>query len=76
MPKSEATIARPGATYRHFKGGVFTVIAIATDADTGESFVIYTPADTSDTAAGVTWARTRTRFEDGRFQRINPEPRA
>lgn len=63
-------IAVPGATYKHFKGeGRFCVVqCIATHTETGESFVIYTSTDPLE--RGVTWARPREMFEDGRFTRV------
>ncbi|MCH9637792.1 MAG: DUF1653 domain-containing protein [Gammaproteobacteria bacterium] len=57
-------IARPGAAYRHFKGGVFTVQYIAIHSETAENLVIYTDE------SGVAWARPREMFEDGRYEAI------
>jgi hypothetical protein len=56
-----------GATYRHFKaehaGKLYRVLAIANHTETGQQIVVYTEGD------GVTWARDRSQFEDGRFIR-------
>lgn len=37
--------------YRHFKGGLYKVIAIAKNADTGEKYVIYQSLSSYDTYA-------------------------
>lgn len=66
MPLHE-NIARVGASYRHFKGGTYTVRHIATHSETGEMLVIYTGPD------GMVWARPRQQFEDGRYRLLDVE---
>lgn len=46
-----------GKTYRHYKGNLYTVIAIAQHTETDEPLVIY--QDSSHT-----WARPLTMFEE------------
>jgi len=64
--KNPNTIARPGARYRHFKDVLVTVQSVAVHADSGELLVIYT----IDGADGTVWARSRQKFEDGRYTRV------
>lgn len=49
-------VATVGATYRHFKGGVYHVLALARDANTGDHVVVY--GDGTNT-----WVRGRDEFE-------------
>lgn len=42
-----------GATYKHYKGGSYTVITLATDVDTDKSIVIYKSIE-----FGTIWARS------------------
>lgn len=44
-----------GATYRHFKGGTYRVVATATKEDTGETLVVYRGASNPDSSV---WARS------------------
>lgn len=46
-----------GATYKHFKGIIMEVIAIAKHSETLEEMVIYKHVDT-----GEVWARPMTEF--------------
>ena len=67
---------QPDETYRHFRGGSYTVIAVATKEDTGEPLVVY-----RDNLDGVIWARALEEFTgtvsdaDGwavpRFERVD-----
>ena len=47
-----------GGRYRHFKGGEYTVLALATHTETGERMVVY--QSLSDTSA--VWARPYEMF--------------
>lgn len=56
--------------YRHFKGGEYQVLSLATHANTGERLVIYRPAESLD----VIYARPLDEFvgtvdRDGRTMR-------
>lgn len=31
----------PGQTYRHYKGGLYKVISMSTDSETGKPYVVY-----------------------------------
>lgn len=59
------TLAVPGGNYRHFKGTLVHVIAIAVHSETGEPLVVYKASN------GAIFARPRGMFEDGRFQRMS-----
>lgn len=48
---------RSGARYRHFKGGLYTVVAVATDAEQGGQLVVYTDG-------AEVWSRPLARFLD------------
>jgi hypothetical protein len=50
----------PGC-YRHFKGGLYDVIGVATDAETGEDAVIY--RGTLDDI-GALWSRPLAMFQE------------
>ena len=47
-----------GGTYRHFKGGEYTVLALATHTETGETMVIYQSLSDPD----ATWVRPYEMF--------------
>jgi hypothetical protein len=70
-PQDPATIARPGAIYRHFKRSLYKVLAIAVHSENGESLVVYSQLsdDAGNPVSGVVWARPRRMFEDGRYRR-------
>lgn len=67
MAKKPKVVATPGATYEHFKGERYKVIAIATHSETGEPLVVYTDE------RGMAWARPRWKFEDGRYKPVATE---
>jgi hypothetical protein len=48
-----------GQHYRHFKGGLYTILAVATHSETLEEMVVYR----SDTDGSI-WARPKTMFMD------------
>ncbi len=50
-------MVEPG-TYRHFKGGIYEVIGVATDSETEAEIVVYRSAD------GRLWTRSRAMFEE------------
>lgn len=52
----------------HRRGTNYGIRLIATDKETGKSFVIYSQCD----APIVTWARETSQFLDGRFNPISP----
>lgn len=62
--KRPENIARVGATYEHFKGARYKILAIAIHSETGESLVVYHSPE------GIVWARPREMFEDGRYRRV------
>ena len=65
---NKKTIAKAGNTYEHFKGKRVKVLAIATHTETADFFVVYVED-------GITWARPREMFEDGRFTLVeDPKP--
>ena len=47
---------KAGDRFRHFKGTVYTVLAVARHTETDESLVIYSDAQ------GKTWARPKEMF--------------
>lgn len=62
--------------YRHFKGGLYEVVGVATDSETEEPVVVYKSAD------GRLWTRSLAMFaeaveRDGvtrpRFERLDDE---
>jgi len=48
-----------GERYRHFKGGLYTVIAIATHTETMEEMVVYKSDEN-----GSVWVRPKSMFLD------------
>lgn len=46
-----------GGTYRHFKGGVYHVLGLATHTETGETLVLYSRSTTPRI-----WARPEAEF--------------
>lgn len=56
MAKSKAII---GKKYRHYKGGLYSVINIAVHTETDDVLVIYKGVDSNKT-----WARPIDMFED------------
>ena len=66
---------KPSGTYRHFKGGIYRVICIARDSETGEELVVYENVEEPEKI----WARPLSMFcetvqKDGvsrpRFEKI------
>lgn len=46
---AEATeLANPGTTWRHYKGGVYTIVALAFDEESLDIEVIYSPVEAPD----------------------------
>lgn len=41
MEKNNQCLPRPGDFYRHFKGGLYQIISIARDSESGERLVVY-----------------------------------
>jgi hypothetical protein len=66
-PKDEAQlklavahdIPCPGDVYRHYKGGLYAVVAVALAEDTLAPLVVY-----RSNAKGTTWARTLHNFRE------------
>ncbi len=58
--------AIPGKRYRHYKGGEYTVLALAhNEPRPDEIFVIYTMEyETPDFPKGTVWMRTLKDFEE------------
>jgi hypothetical protein len=54
-----------GGWYRHYKGGIYQILCVATHTESGEEQVIY-----KGKTKGRIWARPKTMFMDGRFQPI------
>lgn len=52
-----------GGLYRHYKGGIYKVICIATHTENNDELVIY-----KGKTKGRIWARPKPMFMDGRFQ--------
>lgn len=51
------TMVEPGR-YRHFKGGLYEVVGVATDSETEAAIVVYRSAD------GRLWTRSAAMFEE------------
>lgn len=55
-------VIEPGQLWRHFKGGVCEIIAVATHSETGEPMVVYKcDACVTDYNNGI-WVRPRSMF--------------
>lgn len=54
-----------GGWYRHYKGGIYQILCVATHTESGEEQVIY-----KGKTKGRIWARPKSMFMDGRFQPI------
>lgn len=74
------TEIKPEQKYKHFKGNIYEIIAIALDSETKEEQVIYVAEDDEE---GTIWIRPKKMFEetierDGktikRFQLIQEAP--
>lgn len=48
----------PGDVYRHFKGGVYTIVCVAQHTENGDALVVYTSQQN-----GKTYARPASMFE-------------
>ncbi len=59
VPVEEPVEIQPGQKYKHFKGGIYTVTAIATHSETLEEMVVYTSEED-----GSIWARPKSMFMD------------
>lgn len=57
LPSADHTEPVPGELWRHFKGGTYRVVAVATEEDTGRALVVY-----ESVADGTTWARALGRW--------------
>lgn len=56
---------KPGQKYKHFKGMIVEIIAVATDSETMEEIVIYKhPDPIKGKEANTIWARPRKMFEE------------
>jgi hypothetical protein len=53
------TIVIPGKLYRHFKGGLYRVVDVATHTESGETLVIYRA---EGEGAAQLWARPHWMF--------------
>lgn len=54
-----------GGWYRHYKGGIYQILCVATHTESGDEQVIY-----KGKTKGRIWARPKSMFMDGRFQPI------
>jgi hypothetical protein len=48
----------PVGTYRHYKGGMYSVIGYCKDGETGEVCVLYQPQDSVEIGEVVTYVHT------------------
>lgn len=54
---------QPGDTYKHFKGGTYTIVGVGVDSDTLERIVIYeSQYETPDFPKGTWWVRPYDEF--------------
>jgi hypothetical protein len=60
---------QPGEIYRHYKGGLYSIVARAIKEDTLEPLVIY-----RSNAKGTTWARTLENFTEDLWLVGHPGP--
>lgn len=60
---------RPGGYYRHFKGALYQVMAIARDSETKEKMVVYQALDGSE----ETWVRSYAMFTEELDKERYPE---
>jgi 8-oxo-dGTP pyrophosphatase MutT (NUDIX family) len=60
-----------GATYRHYKGNFYQVIAIATHSETGQEMVVYSAQYADEYPFGKLWARPAAMWNET----INGVPR-
>lgn len=68
----ETDSVKIGATYRHFKGGLYRITGFATHTESGQLLVIYKSLTrNNDFNDGVTWARPLDMF----CETINGKPR-
>jgi hypothetical protein len=51
----------PPGQYRHFKGGLYEVLGVATHSETGEALVVYRPLY----GEGALWVRPLVMFLEG-----------
>jgi hypothetical protein len=56
---SAADVPQPGQVFRHYKGGLYSIVTPAIKEDTHEIMVIY-----RSNAKGTTWARTLANFTE------------
>ena len=57
-PQEQPQEIREGQRYRHFKGGEYTILSLATHSETLEEMVVY-----RSNADGSTWVRPKTMFQ-------------
>ncbi len=55
--------------YRHFKGGIYTVICVARHSETGEAFVVYQRDNDGTAYSGKIYARPIDMF----FSKVDKE---
>lgn len=53
---------KPGTRYRHFKGGLYTVICVAKHSETGKKLVVYQRDNDSSEFSGLICARPLEMF--------------
>ena len=61
-PKRRRTPPKNGDKYRHFKGGLYTVICMAIHSETGEPLVIYRRENDNSEYSGKVCARPMEMF--------------
>ena len=59
----------PGSTWRHYKGGLYTIVDVADNTETGELLVIYRGPD------GKVWARPMDLWYDKSLGDMGGVPR-
>ena len=70
MPMEPASQLRPGR-YRHYKGGLYTVLGVARHSESEERLVVYRP----EYGARDLWVRPLAMFQEEVIVDGQPQPR-